>query len=354
MAKFTYLSPEQTYHLTPVKEDRWFQENQHLILRMANTHVGRDLLAIPQDYPLIVKMSKCGVHALEGFDQSGTRAELIADFRIGAKWANCIRSRWEQFNSMSRYASANLMAVPVPMSPLVRSARAEHVLTSTTYPDPDPETTTVDGVTYRDANQSWTNLRAGAGTVGNDTVDQEGFVYVGHYNGGQWQYCQRSIFLFDTSSLTASANISAATWSCVCFAKGATGNFGVALNVCGSSPASNTAIVAADYQQTQTTLFCDTKIAYASFTADGTTRNDFAFNAAGLAAISTTGVTKTSGKEANFDITGTDPAGSGSQTDYITCAYADKTGGTTNDPRLITTYTVPATSYKNLTLLHAG
>lgn len=137
MPKF-YNDP--TIELQRLNENMWFKFNQKLLLGIANTKAGRDLLCIPQEYPQIVLIKKNCVHALVKND--GTTATLIADFRIGAKFANVIRYRWDAFNAMARYyVNADLFA-----SPLTRYAMSVHAATLTAYPDPNVETTTVDGV----------------------------------------------------------------------------------------------------------------------------------------------------------------------------------------------------------------
>ncbi len=130
---------DPTIRLPRLREDMWFDLHQDLLLQIANTKFGRQLLCIPQEYGKIFLFKKNCVH----FVGNGV---YHADFRIGAKWANVIRYKWDQFNSYSRYFQAyrsvfsteNFEKLQI-LSPLVRTAVGMSVGLLTSYPDPDPE-----------------------------------------------------------------------------------------------------------------------------------------------------------------------------------------------------------------------
>ena len=318
-----------------INEDVWFQRYQDLLLGMANTRVGRDLLYIPQEYPVIVKFHKNCVHFFDGYDAQGNGV-FGADFRIGAKWANVIRYRWTAFNSLARYFLAN-KDLTVPVSPLVLSARAVHALTLTAYPNPNTETTSVDGVvTYTYTSTNWaTSHDALSGTSASDT---NATLFLQLYrNGGGLYYLERAFTLFDTSSLTSGATISAATYSISENNGGAADADSLSVGIVQTSPASNTAIVSADYDQcgavtaptegaTRKTLASLSTFAY----------NDFALNATGISWISKTDITKL-GFRLSRDMDNTAP--SGANGDTFDSADAS---GTTADPKLVVTYTLTA------------
>lgn len=345
MPKF-YNDP--TIELQRLNENMWFKFNQKLLLGIANTKAGRDLLCIPQEYPQIVLIKKNCVHALVKND--GTTATLIADFRIGAKFANVIRYRWDAFNAMARYyVNADLFA-----SPLTRYAMSVHAATLTAYPDPNVETTTVDGVSKRGT--------IGTGTVWATTRDHTdgssaqdsgttGGAYQGKWLFGDsypWIDINRGFFLFDTSSLTSGASISDTVMSVrgsgTVYADygGANSKFFFAA----STPASNTAISTADYDQIGRTKY-DSGISIASMSTAA--YNDFTFNATGIAAVSKTSITKLS-FQTGWDIDNTSPSFAFNDSgDGVYIILAD-TAGTSTDPKLVVTYTV-ATARARLTLL---
>src|SRR3990167_1656180 len=89
-------------------------------------------------------------------------------------------------------------------------------LTLTAFPDPDPETTTVDGFVNRASagGESWATIIAGAGTSNIANGGNITFIYTqADSTTDEWTNNRRSIFLFDTSALTADATISAVVLS---------------------------------------------------------------------------------------------------------------------------------------------
>lgn len=318
-----------------INEDVWFQRYQDLLLGIANTRTGRDLLCIPQEYPVIVKFHKNCVHFFQGYDAQGNGI-FGADFRVGAKWANVIRYRWNAFNSLARYFLAN-KDITVPVSPLVLSARALCASTLTAYPDPNTETTTVDGIaTYTYASTNWaTSHDAASGSSAADSATD--LVIQLYRNGGGFYYIERAFTLFDTSTLTSGATISAATFSLYETNGGPADSDSQSLGIVQTSPASNTAVVAADYSQcgaTSNPTEGATRITTASMASFA--YNAFTLNATGQGWISKTGVTKL-GFRFSKDMDNSAPTGANGDT----YAAAD-TSGTSQDPKLIVTYTLTA------------
>lgn len=214
--------------------------------------------------------------------------------------------------------------------------------TLTVYPDADPETTTVDGVVYTNggADDTFSNLRTAAGTVANDTTANSLFAYIGaSTTSNQYSLLGRSIFLFDTSSIGAGATISSATWSGYGTStqdnlNGASSANSVLVLVA-STPASNTALAAADYGQLGTTDF-GRSVTQENWST--VAYNDTTINASGIAAINKTGVTKFGiryGWDFDNTTTGLTWASSGIQKVYG--YFADQTG-TANDPKLVVNY----------------
>ena len=213
---------------------------------------------------------------------------------------------------------------------------------STYYPNPDVETTSVDGYINSqstgniDSSTAWNNARAGSSLIATDngTIDEvrTSIVLVprtGNYNGTVF----RTFLLFDTSTLTTAATISSATLSLyVLTVTNINPGSGDALSVITTTPASNTAIVTGDWGNVGTTLQA-TGVSLSTLTTN--TYNAITLNSTGLGNISKTSITKFGLRTAE-DISNTLPV-DGSQND-VTYSSADNTG-TTQDPKLDVTYT---------------
>jgi hypothetical protein len=209
--------------------------------------------------------------------------------------------------------------------------------TLTVNPDAHTETTSVDGVAleYSAAGVAWATLKAGSGTAADDTGATNSVLIQSDDENDKWNYIYRRIFLFDTSSLTASATISAATESLYGTAKSNEITGGTwAYGIYSSAPASNTAIAAGDFDSLGTDIFSDTIITYASWGTTG--YNDYVLNATGLAAISKTSITKTGKREVYYDAsTGTPDNAAGTKTIVVTSNDSDNGS---NKPKLVVTY----------------
>jgi len=212
--------------------------------------------------------------------------------------------------------------------------------TSTFYPDPDPETTSVDGLVRTENLYTWANTRSNAGEGAYPSIANHQTPGVQNTTtSNQFRYNQRGVFLFDTSSIHDAANISAATFSLYGTSKAnAAGDINAVLVA--SSPAGNTDLAATDYGLAAhfgTTELAG-RIPYASWSTTGF--NDFALNASGLAAISKTGVTKL-GVLHHFDFDNTSPTWASNTNASGLWANFAETTGTTTDPKLVVTFTAP-------------
>ena len=208
----------------------------------------------------------------------------------------------------------------------------------TVYPDPNPETTSVDGQAQRSlVDENLATIRAGAGTSAEDTFTSVVTVeFRCSATTNQFDTISRGFYLFDTSSLGSGVTISSAILSLM----GLSGKFN---NISGgtpeydigaSSPASNTAIVASDYSTVSYTNF-STGISFTNFASES--YNDFTLNASGISNISLAGISKFSGLSGwdinnNFD--GTWSSGVVMQINN----YMADNAGTTKDPKLVITY----------------
>lgn len=212
----------------------------------------------------------------------------------------------------------------------------------TVYPDAHEETDTVDGSvthSYGKGDDTWANLIAGAGSGHDDTSGNNHFVlaYSCSTTKDKWINMIRSIFLFDTSALTADATISAAVMSLDGSGKNDGSSSTPNTNVYSSAPASNDDLVNGDFDSLGTTEFA-TSITYADWDTAG--YNDFTFNATGRAAVSKTSISKFGCRNPSYDVGATPPAWVFGASATLRCNHAETTG-TGDDPKLVVTYTLP-------------
>jgi hypothetical protein len=149
----------------------------------------------------------------------------------------------------------------------------------------------------------------------------------------------RYIALFDTSALTAAAAISAAVLSLYGDDKGNALGCSPNIDIYTSAPASNTALVAGDFDCLGTVSQTGSPITYAAWSITG--YNAFTFDATGRGNISKTGISKFGARNANYDVANTAPSWVTNVDSYVTALNADS-AGTANDPKLVVTYTLAA------------
>jgi len=218
---------------------------------------------------------------------------------------------------------------------------------ATFYPDADPEDTSVDGhAQVLTTEQTWHELVVKAGTTREDDGNYLRVIIRSDDTQDLWAWLYRSILLFDLSSLSGYTVTGASLYV---YGESNPDNLGISpsINVFASSPASDTAIIPADYNTLGTTPFCDTPIAIASWeTGTPGNPNIFALNAAGLAAINTAiagdGIVKLGLREVTYDVADEldpgnhDPTWSSEQFSSFIGWSVDK--GTTYRPKLVVTY----------------
>lgn len=217
--------------------------------------------------------------------------------------------------------------------------------TSTFYPDPAVETTSVDGYTEKDyasgGGQVWATLRAAAGSAANDSVASSAAALRlrSDTGAGNWRTHNRSIYGFDTSALPDTDVISSATFSLSSTAK--TDNFSQSVVVDRRVPATATALVAADFDVGGWAGVeqASNRITLAAWSIAG--YNDFTLNATGISNVSLTGVSWY-GTRTSADFDNVEPTWAASTIASATIVYAD-TAGTTTDPKLVVVHTTPST-----------
>jgi len=267
-----------------MNENEWFKAFQPLLLRVINTGYGRQLLNIQPDLPPIQHITKNAIHYYLGEGQWQSK------FFIGAHWANIIRQRWPEFKRYARF----FYDMPHFFTLLNINGRMVPAhATTTAYPDADAESSTVDGFGQKDGGTFAENRSAATGDA---MFDDEAHIIWGITFDDR---IHRAIFLFDTSGINDAHSVSATTFQYSCYYKDNDGGTGElhypTLTAC--SPASNTALVAGDYDCMTALSTPDEFIprSYSINAADaggGTDNNTYTFNATGHAAVNKTGITK--------------------------------------------------------------
>jgi len=210
---------------------------------------------------------------------------------------------------------------------------------STFYPDAGIGNDTVDGHCrhWTGSPITWADLIAGVGYDANGTIDTMAMQMTASA-ANDWVSLVRMLFTFDTSDI-GSGTITAATLSLYGSSKvdylSATPDIGIYA----SAPADNNALVGGDYDSLGSTAF-STAITYANWATDG--YNDFSLNANGRTNINKTGVSTFGARNVNYDVGATEPPWASSQVSQLVAIAADITG-TTSDPKLVVTWSVPIT-----------
>ena len=228
---------------------------------------------------------------------------------------------------------------------------------STFYPDPNTETSSVDGRAQESeividnldfafaCSLAWDNTVNGLGDSSDDSVTISS-VYAFTttvFNAPDNYECTagivRGIALFDTSTLPDAAVISSASLSLYVSTKLNQDNDGLdTVEITSSAPTTNTAVVNGDYDSLGSTSYA-TAIDITSITTSA--YNIFTLNSNGRNAISKTSVTKLGVREGH-DFSGTlIDQNVGNEVIFS----AAETTGTTQDPKLEVTYTTDSFSF---------
>jgi len=212
--------------------------------------------------------------------------------------------------------------------------------TLTVYPDAGSGNTTVDGSVKRSSvDETFATIIAAAGTSADDTsAIQSGLVLQGSTTSNQFAQLVRSIYTFDTSPIGESSTISSLTFSI--YGSGQNNGLGSPdFDVVSSTPASDNALIAADYSQLGSTAFGS--VAYGSFNTSG--YNDIVLDSNGISNINRTGISRF-GAKLSWDTDGSFGGSwvSGAYT-YFNYRFADRTG-TSEDPKLTIEYSEGSSS----------
>jgi len=208
--------------------------------------------------------------------------------------------------------------------------------TITVYPDPDQETSSVDG--YFNCDTSY-----GCGTAGNwnsvvnaaysGSVDDSGGsmeTNARDISGGR-KIVRRAAILFDTSGMGANTVVNAASLYVMPADIGTPSESVARHNIYSSNPASNTSLSTGDYSGFGSVAF-STSVPPSSMSINSYVIYDL--NSSGRGAIAPTGITKLGIREATYDVSNTSPVANDARVTW----YSAEQSGSSKDPKLIIDY----------------
>lgn len=316
---------------------KWFLVHQSKILWFANTYFGRYILRIHGKRSGVGKnkILRIEPNAIWWKGENYKENERTVEFRSNDKFAlrlyHAFKPIWwtmhfidwllfDRFEWMERWNFG--------------------FLTLTQYPGSIGANNPVDGYVARSAAQAaFSTLRAGAGNAtGNAILIMD--LYAGSTTN-QFTQLERVITCFDTSSLTAAANISATQLSAYGGSKSA-GLGQVGVDVVAATPAATNALANSDYGQLGVTSFGS--IAYSSI--NNSAYNDITLDANGRANVSKTGISKfgmTLAWDTVNSFTGVWANGAGTEIFF----QSTSASGTSQDPKLTVTYTTSTAHTKS-------
>ena len=194
-------------------------------------------------------------------------------------------------------------------------------------------------------NAIWNSVARGAGNTSRDTVSPMVLsAIVASLDDPNWEAVHRAIILFDISSIAGT--ISAATLSLYGTSATDVGNWDYGVNIYESNPASNNALVDADFGNFTGTTPFSTTILVDNWTSSA--YNAFAINGDGITFLQTAidgdGIVKLGTKDPVYDVANSPPTWVNQAGGYLWASSADH-ADTTQDPKLVVTYTPAPITY---------
>lgn len=322
-----------------------FRKYAKLATWFANTKIGREYLGLKFDEPIGLFLPN-GYHKILKVNKK--EMQIQAQFSSRTIYAAKLYPILQVIDSASMYLGSFDDAKALLQAKLNIASKKDlslilglpHFAVATFNPNANVETTSVDGYAQRSvASETFTTIVNGAGTGSDDSATDQAVGYLrASTTSNQFNLINRGFMLFDSSTLTASATISSATFQLYATNDASQKNdFSTGLALSAATPASNTAIVNADYNIANwgSTRFADTDQSLTGYTQNA--YFTMTLNASGIAAISKTSITKFGVRIAK-DFDASAPAWVSTNYSGLYCQFADGA----NDPTLNVTYTLPS------------
>lgn len=296
------------------------------MVAFANTKYGKDFLSnfggkeLKGNYP-IVKVSPDGIH--QHIEKNIYRAVFYSRspyIKLLAEVLTMVDIAKE-----NGYEARKDLMIPHYLGATKLISLPQIFLDSGTFnPDADTETTSVDGKSSN-TNATWSTCRDAA--TGSVATDSDSSSYLAFASTGY--EINRGFFLFDTSSLNDNATKDSATFSLYRNDVQTFQNVNTTdIDLVTSTPASNTAITTADYDQIGSSVL-------GSFAMASTSNGSyFDITVSDLSTVSLTGISKYAVRNSR-DTDNSAPTSS----NQISGNYADNG---TNIPKLVVNYTLPS------------
>lgn len=315
---------------------KWFETHQSKLLWLLNTPI------IKYWFRWVMRIKENGVinkitpnsYSFNGRYINDKEIEITTDFRNHNKYSKRLYYSFKLF-----WYLIHFWDFTTQIQPQLNMGFD----TLTQYPGSTGAGNPVDGKIFRGGvNEAFSTIRAGAGT-GTDTTNARVGIFA-DTTSEQYTQLERYLACFDTSSITDGATISSAVFSIYGFIKNE-GLTGQSIGIVSSNPASTSSLSSSDYSTLGTTRFAS-DVALATINTAG--YEDFSLNATGIATISDTGITKL-GVKISCDIDNSAPtwvSGANARWNF----YQASRAGTSEDPKLVVTYSIviPDTGFFNI------
>jgi len=312
----------------------FFNKYQRIIVWVFNTRLGRRFFAI------------------NGYKSSVGDNKIVAVLPNAICWKRNNGKHTTEFRTNNRFAYR--MAYALKWMPFFQWNKefnwtpqlAFGLTVSTFFPDAGTGNTTVDGMVGRETGgETFSTIRDGAGTISPETAISMIAELAAGGVTDDYNNMRKVIMTYDTAAIDDGDDISDVVLSV--FGQGGTGTAlgSDALHIAASTPASDNALVDADYQQVQRTTFGN--VVHASYSNGA--YNDITLNASGIANVNKTGISKFSGQlgwDINDNFTGVWFLNGITAFDM---SSADATG-TSQDPKLVVTHSAPITFTPKVTM----
>ena len=324
-----------------------FEKYQKYLLAFANTKVGRQYLSLDKwakvkNNHRIIKVTPDGIHFFTGeFNKKGlpicqavffSRSPYLKKFRLALEGLDIASDVIGKIHN-PEFVIPHFGGLVTPRVWLPLVMRDEVPF----YPDANPESTSVDGSLASSADATWANVRDAVNAETAFPSSTTEYNIWAQLDTGSNYSIRRGIFLYDISSLSGKRVVSANTQLYTYNLQDDDNDGDDFVRIVSSAPATNTNIVAGDFDSFGTTAYAgDIDIGNLSANA----YNTWTMNSTGRAflqsAINGDGIVKLGTREGHDAL---DHPIVGESLNRMKTYFADNGS---NKPKLVVTYTLPA------------